>query len=173
MAQEPLDCLSRTGDPGLRRSPNTILNTCLATLAQNTCKYACTSTRASTCPSTCPNTHPRVGDIQTQVDIVNIGCLTPSAWETDFVVQLLLPIIYCSAVFARYGFRCVKNKLKPKHSAKDLRRMRNVAIAQSCKFLNVVGLDKLTGLAAIQTNLIDLENLSVSSSVQVFCVALV
>ena len=73
------------------------------------------------------------------VDIVNLGCIVSWAWPVDFVLQLLLPIIFSIAAFLGYAVRLARNKIQPdRYSHNELHQIRNKALASSLKFLNVV-----------------------------------
>ena len=67
---------------------------------------------------------------------MNLGCLVSWAWPFDFVLQLCLPIGYAATRLLPYFVhKCFRTG---KHSDAELQSMRNVGIAASLKFLNVI-----------------------------------
>ena len=60
-----------------------------------------------------------------KVDIVNVGCLTSTAWDFDFGAQLLLPVLIAVFAFTPYLVRLVwnqvwrRNKLKKNKTASE------------------------------------------------------
>ena len=71
-----------------------------------------------------------------QVDIVNVGCVVPTAWSTDFGLQLLLPLFVVTAAFTPYLRRCAfRRRNRSKESEGKPAKEHTQTLAQTLRHL--------------------------------------